>query len=60
MQIIKLLYESQKVVIKLFNYDFSIAIEVKYKTIHGIPSMLQWAFCVAKVSNDSNLKILSL
>ena len=55
-----MLYESQKAAIKLFNYDFSIAIEVKYKTIHGISSMLQWAACVAKVSNDSNLKILSL
>ena len=47
---IKLLYESQEAVVKLFNDYSSIISEVKYKTIHEkiIPSML---VRIAKVSN---------
>ena len=58
---IKLLYKSWEVVLKLFNDYFSIASEAKYKTIHGkgIPSMSACIAQVAKVSDDSNLKILS-
>ena len=58
---IKLLYKSQEVVLKLFNDYFSIVSEAKYKTIHGkgIPSMSTCIPQVAKVSDDSNLKILS-
>ena len=56
---IKSLYESQQAVIKLFNDYSSTVFEAKYKTVHGkrIPSI--WKH-VAKVSDDSNVKILSL
>ena len=58
---IKLLYESQAAVIKLFNDYFSVASEAKYKTIHGkgIRSMLTHVSRVANVSDHSNFKMLS-
>ena len=51
-----MLWEAREAVVKLFNYYY--LIESEAKTIHekGIPSMLAR---VAKVSNHSNLKILS-
>ena len=56
-----LLYKSRKAVIKLFNGYSSIVSETKYKTTHGkgIPSMLAGVASVSKVSDHSNLKILS-
>ena len=56
---IKLFYESRESVIKLFNDSSSIVSQTKYKKIYGkgIPRMLAR---VAKVSDHSNLKILSL
>ena len=58
---IKFLYESREAVIKLFNDYSSIVSETKHKTIHGkgIPSMSARVAHVAKVSDHSNLKILS-
>ena len=56
-----LLYISREAVIKLFNGYSSIVSETKYKTTHGkgIPSMLAGVASVSKVSDHSNLKILS-
>ena len=63
MENIRLLYESQEAVIRLFNDYSSFVSEVKYKTIHGkgLPSMSTrvargW---VAEVLDHANLKILS-
>ena len=58
---IKLLYKSRETVIELFNDYSSIVSEAKYKTIHGkvIPSMSARVAHVAKISDHSNLKILS-
>ena len=57
---IKLIYKSQKAVIKLFNDYSSVASEAKYKTIQekGISSMSARIAC-GKVFDHSNLKILS-
>ena len=58
---IKLLYKSREAVIKLFNDYSSFVSEDKYKTIHGkrYLSMLAHEVRVAKVSDHSNLKIIS-
>ena len=58
---IELLYESQKTFIKLFNDYSSIVSNCKFKAIFGkgIPSMSTRVACVGKVSDHSNLKILS-
>ena len=58
---IKVLFESWEAVIKLFNGYSLIIFEANYKTIHGkgVPSMLAHLACIAKVSDHSNLKILS-
>ena len=58
---VKLLYKSQEVITKLFNDYFSIVSEAKYKKIQGkgTQSMLVCVACVAKVTDHSNLKILS-
>ena len=52
-QNIKLFYESREAVIKLFNNYFSIAFDVKYKTIFTTLTR------VAKVCDHSTLKILN-
>ena len=59
---IKLLYESREGVVKLFSDYSSTASEAKYKTIHGkgTPSVLARVAHVAKVSDHSNIKIISL
>ena len=58
---IELLYESQKTFIKLFNDYSSIVSNCKFKAIFGkgIPSMSTRVASVGKVSDHSNLKILS-
>ena len=58
---IKFLCESRKAVIKLFNDYSSIVSEAKYKKNLGreIPRMLACLARVAKVSDHSNLEILS-
>ena len=58
---IKLASKSQKAVNKLFNDYSSVICEAKYKTIHGkgIPTVLARVACVVKLSDQSNLKILS-
>ena len=59
---IKLLYESEEAAIELFDDYSSILSEAKYKTTYGkeIPRMLECVAHVAKVSDHSNLKTLSL
>ena len=56
-----MLYKSRELGIKLFNNYYLIVSEVKYKAIHEkeIAHMLICVACVAKVSDFSNLKILS-
>ena len=58
---VKLIYESRESVIKLFNDYSPIVSGAKCKTIHGKgnASMLEWVAHLAKVSDHSNLKILS-
>ena len=59
---IKLLYESEEAAVELFDDYSSILSEAKYKTTYGkeIPRMLECVAHLAKVSDHSNLKTLSL
>ena len=56
-----LLYNSREVVTKLFNDYYWIVSELNTKQFirKGIPSMLARVACVAKVSDHSNLEMLS-